>query len=378
MKTGKSVFNSILVFSFLFLSFQSIGQENEELITKSRTLEKEFKNSNIPGLYIINRFGDINIGIWQENYIEMKITVEVTGWDEEEVEIFLEQLFPELTIQETQLSSIINSKHIKDICCPDSKKVYRPFFGKKASVKQFSINYDIRIPETITFIQLNNAYGNISLPSYTGKLIVQLRNGDLKAGNLNLESCNCPGFSIRYGKVNLGDVSNATFNLYSCDFVKISSLTNSTLNTSFSNIKLGSAQGLKLQTKSDAYTIKRVESLEARGQFTTFSIDYLDADLKINNRSGEIEIKEINPDFSSITLDGQFNHYALQVADLNYLFSAKLESTQLECSDKICSEVFKNQAMNGNITINSSVGQNETFSKITLNCTNCNIEFIEE
>ena len=376
MKTEISIFRNLCLIALAIVFTAGMAQEQESLITKRKSLITDFDKMSITELFVVNNFGNINISSWKENYIEMKIMVEVTGWEEEEVGIFIEQVFPNPYYKNNFVISSYNSKHIKNSCCPDVKKVYRPWFGKNAEVKQFRIDYEIKIPKSLEYLQLLNAYGNISLPSYAGKLIINLRNGNLKTGNLDIESCEYPGIKVRYGKVNLGKVNNGTLNLYSCDLVKIASLHNSDLSTSFSNVDIGYVSDVNLQSKSDAYVIKQLDSLNGNGQFTTLSIANLGSYLKFNNRSGEINIDKISPSFKNIFLGGQFNHYTMQVAGLNYLFSAKLESTELVCPESICSKSFKNEALNSSITFNKKIGLHTSFSKITLECSKCNIDMV--
>jgi hypothetical protein len=378
MKKEESLCKYFMIVFVLFLFSPAYAQEQENLITKTKTIEKVFDNSNISGLFVINSFGNINISTWKSNRLEMTIEVEVSGWEEEDVDLFLEKLLPEPyssgDVEGVTVMSVYNFKLNKNCYCPDEKKVYRPWFGKKAEVKSYRINYDIKIPETVDFVNLGNTYGNVSIPSFKGKLIVDVRNGDLKTGNLDLVSCECPGIKVRYGRVNLGEVNNGILNFYSCELVKISALNDSKLTSSFSNVQLGRASGVSLQSKSDDYLIDHLDSLSGKGQFTTLSIEKLGQYLNFNNRSGEIIVSKINPDFKSIVLDGQYNHYSLDLSGLEYLFSAKLESTELNCTESICSKSFKNEAMSSSITFNKKIGSGESLSRISLNCSKCNID----
>jgi len=385
MKTEKLIFRCVLLIVSLFLFANSDAQESQKLVTKTKTIKKIFDKDTIKHLYITNSLGDISISGWNKNYLEMIITVEVIGWADGDVNTFIDNLTPnpEYTGNKEEgfgVWSVYDFKHIKNYCCPDAKKVYKRWFEKNVSVKEFSINYEIKIPKSLDYINLNNAYGNISLPSFTGRLSINLRNGNLKIGNLNIVDSDyeCATISVRHGKVNIGKVTNAKLDFYSCDLVKINALSNSKLNTSFSNIRLGFASGINLQSKSDDYLITTLDSVVGRGQFTTMVIENLESYLMFDNRSGEIDIKNINPDFNSIFLDGQFNQYTLQVANLNYLLSANLETTEINCNDTICSKSFKNQAMNSNLTINKKVGIPSNFSKITLNCSKCNIDLLDD
>jgi hypothetical protein len=383
MKTEKSMGKFMVLLSLLFVFSMSPAQDGENLITKSKTITKVFDKESVRDLFVTNSTGDINISRGLSKQLEIVIKIEVTGWQDEDVEIFLEKLVPDISLegneeQGFQVLSLFNFKMNKKCACPGEKKVYNPWFGKKAEVKSYRVDYEIKIPETLNSIQLLNAYGNISLPSYTGKLIINLRNGNLKTGNLDLASCECPGITVRYGKVNMGKVNNGILKFNSCEHVKIEALQNSELNSSFSNVRLGYASGVDLQSKSDDVVIQRIDSLFGRGQFTTLSVEELGSYLKFDNRSGEISVKKIESDFSSIVLNGTFNNYHLNVSELSYLFSASLASTELSCPEAVCSKSFREKARNSSITFNKKVGLQPGQSQIKLSCTTCTIALIAD
>ena len=360
MKTEKKLFKITTLLSLLFVLSIGQAQDGENLITKSKVIKKVFDKENITGLFVTNITGDINVSKGSSKQLEMIISVKVTGWEEEDVELFLEKLIPEVRLDGNeeygfQLMSLFNFKMNKNCGCPEEKKVYRRWFGKNAEAKSYRVDYEIKIPETIDYVQLHNAYGNISLPSYSGKLYINLRNGNLKTGNLDLVSCECPGINVRYGNANLGKVRNGILNFNSSDHVKILAVQNSILNSSFSNIRLGLASGLNLQSKSDDIVIQHIDSLFGQGQFTTLTIEELVSYLKFDNQSGEINVKTIKPDFAEIILNGTYNNYNLNVSELSFVLSAKLESTELRCSENICSKSFQSEAMSSGVTFNKKI-----------------------
>jgi hypothetical protein len=382
MKTRITIFKFALLFALLFTSVISISQEGVKLITKKKTIVKTFDTGEVKSLMIDNRFGDINISKWKSNAIELQITIEVIGWEEDDVILFLEKIIPLPEATEGEEGSTIvstyNSKFIRGCGCLSEKQVYRRWFEKNITVKNYRIDYEIKIPENMSSIVLINSYGNISIPSFSGHLKINLRNGNLRTGNLDLTRLNYYDISVYYGKVNLGEVTNGSLMFYSCDLVKIGALCNSKINSSFSNFRLGYTSGVGLKSKSDDYLIESVDSLGGTGQFTTISINNFGSYLKFNNRSGEITIKKIKPNFNSILLEGYYNHYALPVAELNYLLSAEFESTELNCPENIISRSFQDKAMNSRITFNKKIGSKVGYSRITLKCSKCNIDLLSD
>ncbi len=377
MKTEKRLIKfSLIAFCLLFTI---TGYSQEQLISKVKKIEKVYDEQNIKIVNIINAFGNINISHWNKNKLKVSVTIKVIAWENDDAERFIEKINPEMKVEKSKLGeyyfhSQTSFSNIKNQCnCKDDKKVYAPWFKKNAEVKQYSISYEIKLPATINNLTIINSYGDVSISDFSGKMQLNLRNGNFRAGRLKLDK-STDLFHIRYGKANIEALENSKLFLYSCKDAKIGSIKNVYLSSQFSEIQINNCSALYIKSRSDNITIDNLESLEGTGNFTDISINNLDKSVKFNNKSGTIKIDNIDPGFESISLDGQFNDYILNLNELDYILNADLEFTDLESPDDIYPGQKREALINGQATFEKKIGSKTTNSKITLKCSNCNVE----
>jgi len=377
MKTGKRNIASKLLVIFCLLILSGFAQD--DLISKVKIIEKVFDQPNIEYFGVTNIFGNIDISYWDQEEVKMTITIKVIAWEEEDANRFIEKVIPEISTTQSKkgyfsIYSATDVSRIKNLCnCDDDEgKIYAPWFKKKARVKQYNVSYEVKLPATVNKIDLYNRYGDISIPDFEGNMSIQVSNGNLKTGKLKLEN-NEIGIRVRYGKVHIESIENSKLNLYSCNDVNIGNLRNVNLISKFSGIDVISCSELVLNSKSDNFTIRILESLRGTGDFTSLIINNLVGSIDLNNKSGETEIETVNPGFKSISLTGQFNDYILNLNHLSYFLSAELEFTDLKSPEAIYPKQKRKELLNGKAIIKNRIGDQSEDSQVNLKCSNCNV-----
>lgn len=230
----------------------------------------------------------------------------------------------------------------------------------------------------MSFLQINLAYGNASLGNFKGKVMIRVKNGDLKTGILDLETGWNP-ITVSYGKVNISEVNHADLKFYSCDEVNIGTLEKSKMNSNFSKLQINKLDDLSLQSKSDNYRIETLGSMTGKADFTTFKIQSMQKQISLESLSGSILIENIDPGFEKISLKGQFNDYEINLPKNNYTVNSDIEFTILDCPGFIYSSGNSNDESQSRIVFNKKVGE-PLFGKseIKMNCSNCKIILDQE
>jgi len=379
MKTEKK---NIVFSIFILLTLISFkGWAQDTLISKSKTIERVFDGPDIEYFGVTNFFGDIRVSYWEQNKVKISATIKVIAWQEEDANEFIEKLIPEISLSSDKsgkkhIYALTNISKIKNLCNCDGENglVYSSLFKKKIKIKQYNVSYDIKIPVSIKDLDIQNSYGNISMPDYKGSLILTLNNGNIKAGNLKLNNSSY-GIHIRYGKGNIESLENTKLTLYSCTDIHVGSVKNIQLVSKFSDININFCSELNMTSQSDNLQIESLESLIGKGNFTKLRIKELNGSVDFSNKSGEIKIDQIDPRFKDITLAGQFNDYNLNLSKHNYSLSAELEFTDLESSETICSEQRRKELIGGKASIEKQIGSQTGNSRVNLKCSNCNVVF---
>ncbi len=376
MKTGKKVTGFSIALFLLFIAFT--GYSQDKLITRSKTIEKEYKET-VKDIDVWNAFGNIEISRWDKPTLKVTVTVKVLAWDEDDAERFIGKISPEFKMENNEtgrysFSSTTSLSNIKNICnCKKDGIVYAPWFKKNAEVKKYSINYQIKLPSSVDNIYIANNFGNVTIPDFTGTLKMYLRNVNLKAGKLILNKDKST-INIRYGKATVESLENIEFCSYSCKEINIKNITNVKGNTRFSTINISDAKDFVITSKNDKISIDNLESLEGTGNFTDIAVRHLYNSLKFYDKSGTIEIENIDPAFKTISLAGQYNDYILNLGKLNYILKADLEFTDFEGPESILSLEKREELISGANTFEKTIGKNADKSTVRLKCSNCNIE----
>ena len=376
MKTEKKV----TVFSFaallILLSFNGFSQD--KLITKTKTIEKEY-NETVKDIDVWNAFGNIEISRWDKPALKVTVTVKVLAWEEDDAERFIEKISPEFQIEKNEtggysFSSTTSLSNIKNICnCKKDGIVYAPWFKKNAKVKKYSINYQIKLPSSVDNMYISNNFGNVTIPDFKGILKLYLKNVNLKAGKLILNKDKST-INIRYGKATIESLGNIEFCSYSSKEINIGSVVNVKSNTRFSTVNISDAKDFVITSKNDKITIENLESLEGTGDFTDISVKQLHKSLKFFDKSGTIEIVNVDPGFETISLAGQYNDYILNLNKLNYTLNADLEFTDFDSPESILSPEKRKELISGAETFEKKIGNNTDKAIVRLKCSNCNVK----
>ncbi len=381
MKKGKA----IKLFSLLSLVFilSISGYAQEKLVTKIKIIDTVFSQSNVKEISVFNSFGNVDISRWNEEKLKVVITIKVIAWDKEDAGRFAEKLIPKMELETNKAGNYYftttnDLSNIKNLCnCNKKAIVYAPWFKKKAKVKYYSVNYKIYIPSSISIMSVINNFGNMSLPDFDGNLYFFLRNGNLKAGKLKFTKPTM--FSqIKYGKARIESLENGKLCLYSCKDVHIGAVLNADIKSEFSKIQIDQCNKLSVRSKSDVFSIGSLTSLDGTGDFSEFTINTLKKSLNLKEKSGLVSVGHINPGFSLIKLNGEYSDYNLNLNNLQFTFDARLNFTDLKCSDDIYPAADKKILQNSSASIVKKIGDNPQNRKVTIECTNCNVRLNEK
>lgn len=244
----KRIFNNILPIVLLLTTVQLFAQDEKK---KEKKRYENFKERGISKTYtasgttlnIDNRFGDVKITTWDKNEIKVDIHIEASSTDKE----FAEKSFDRIDVLESKegsnitLKTTLNKNEEKGVSCNNCSN-------------SFDIDYDIHIPANNT-LKIENSFGDIDIPDYTGSVSLTSKYGSLTAGKLarpekilvefgkaNLKSIANVDLEFKYSSITIGSLSGSCKLKFSfCSYSKINldnSLTGLTVNDSYSSVHL--------------------------------------------------------------------------------------------------------------------------------------------
>ena len=206
----KKHYNILILFILIpFLGFSNDGT----FISKQKSIKKTYIVNSNAGIDIDNKYGNISVSTWDEDKIDLDITIKVTGGNENWVNEKLNSIDIDITALKSMVTAIT--------------KIGNSSLISKGSSNSFEINYVIKIPKNGT-VKLNNRYGNISAVS--------------------LESTT--DITCKYGKVNLGKLNSSDnhIQIEYCQNSSIDYIKNGTIEARYSGLKINDSGNLNLDT----------------------------------------------------------------------------------------------------------------------------------
>jgi hypothetical protein len=287
MKTLK--LSSLLI----FLLFNVFSAEAQDLFKKE--LRKTYPaNENIK-FRVINKFGKIHIENTVSNNIEIVVTLSVKAADRKRADVF----FKTVQIKFSNSDSLIQAvTEIED----------------DVKVKEFSIDYDIKMPEN-TKLDLQNKYGDVYIDKLTACSKIDVKYGNLKANTL------------KFGDVKPRTLINLAYSnavIDACDWLKIDSKYSKLhiresegliIKSKYSQIDIKKATFIAAESKYDQpYRISEVKNLSMNGKYSSPEIgklgSLLDADLKYT----DLTIENVSQNFTKIDLRMSYGNAEIEFA----------------------------------------------------------------
>jgi hypothetical protein len=311
----KKLFKSILPVILLLSAVPLFAQKEKDKEKKryehykERTISKTYPASGNT-LNIENSFGDVVVSTWDKNEIKVDVHIEASSTDKEHAE----KIFENLDVTESKEGSQIRFK------TKTEKEKGKSSHNCKNCNSTMQIDYTVQLPAGNT-LNIDNSFGSIKLPDYSGTVSLTSKFGSLTTGSLPKSE----KLLVEFGKADIKSISNATatfkfssvtvenvsgsnkFNMEFCGASRIglsNDLTSFTLKESYSTVNLKPAVNLSvsydistsfgsLKNKTNA-DIKRTDTPDRYGP---------DSDKRYEGKSGSGSIRvEVKSSFGSIII----------------------------------------------------------------------------
>lgn len=150
--------------------------------------------------------------------------------------------------------------------------------------ERWEINLTIKAPKKFP-MRLKNQFGNIYGDDFEAPLTI-----------------NCS-----YGKINIGNVRNASLELSFCSDCAVGSAKNIALANKYSTIKIGSADTLRASDQFGKINIGKLEAAGLGLSYSQFVSTDIIRSLRANSAFSKIKITRLAPDFRLVDVEGQYS-----------------------------------------------------------------------
>jgi len=170
MKRKAAIYLAVILLAVLFLSTEALSNAEEEFHQTYRVkvnTEVEVKNIN----------GDVHISGWDEDYVDVR-ALKRTKRDQSE----LDKVTIEVRIDDVMKIETVHKKHSQD----DDDTFFKRVFGNMGlSSPKVTVEYTIRIPQSVILGRVETLNGNVKLNDTRGDTIIHSVNGNIIAEKTN-------------------------------------------------------------------------------------------------------------------------------------------------------------------------------------------------
>ncbi|MFN0214216.1 MAG: hypothetical protein ACKVT2_08165 [Saprospiraceae bacterium] len=312
---------------FLGQTFAVLANEPEQEFTK--TIAREFGTAADGTTALYNKYGNVNVKTWQNNTVKIDVTIVVNAKNQREAD----ESFKNINVNfistwgyvkaETMLAEGLNN---------GGRWWPQPSCGD-----DFKINYEVWIPVS-NQLDLKNKYGNAWVANLKGKLIAEIKYGELRAETIS----NDVDFNIGYGKAwfarvnNLsGQASYSELNLVEANDIQ--------LDTKFSKTKIDKANNLRITSKNDDFNFGNIEEIRLQTKYANLkssnvklayiTAQYSDMDFTTVREGvdadmcyGTLGINALSRNFSKVNVVGKYTGVTVAVErGAAYRFDAEVD-----------------------------------------------------
>ena len=344
---------TLILFLLPLISFAN----DKDKYTKNKIIKKEYTVSSNANLNIANKYGNIEINTWDQDKVEIVVSITTNGNDEEKVQKRLDQI----KIEFDATTSVVSAKTII------GKSSSNWSFWKNSNNVNMEINYFIKAPKTNN-INLSNDYGDIIIDKLEGSATI-----------------NCD-----YGKLIIGELMN-TENHINIDYAPNSTIeyvNEAKINADYSKLTIEKANAIDLNSDYSTNTYEDVKHLDFNCDYGSVEVenagtivgnsDYLTIKIGSLHKSfvlkagyGAVKIENLKNGFETIDINADYTGVKIGI-DRNTPFNFKatysygnLKSDNLELNftvkdSKTTSKYYEgyniNNTSNSNIKIKSTYG----------------------
>lgn len=276
---------------------------------KTKTIKKEFNVSANALLRIHNKYGNVDVISWDQNRVEIEVTITVKGNSESKVIDRLKRI----DVNFTNSSSEVSAKTILD----NSSNSW----FKSSNNMNYQIDYKIKMPVTNS-ANLNNDYGTISLNEIKGKASINCDYGKIIIGSLfhTDNSINIDYTSDSEIEFMNGGTINADYSKF-----RVVKAKNIELNADYTDSVFENIEELDFSCDYGSIEVKNANDIDGRADYLTMRFGTIYKNLGIEADYGGIKVEKMMKGFESIRIHSDYAGIKIGLDDdVSFNFTAKM------------------------------------------------------
>jgi hypothetical protein len=296
----------------------------------TKTINREFGTSADGTTALYNKYGTVNVRTWQNNSVKIDVTIVVSAKNQRDAD----ETFKNINVNFTSAWGYVKAE---TMIAEEMNYGGGNWWPVKTCGDDFKINYEVWMPVS-NQLDLKNKYGNSWVAALKGKLIADIKYGELRAETIS----NDVDLNLGYGKTWLTKVNNL-YGQSSYSELNITEANDIQLDTKYSETKVDKANNLRITSKYDDFNLGIVEELRLQTKYANLRSnsvrkafitaqysdmgfasvwDGLDADMSY----GSLDIDALSRNFSNVNVVGKYTGVSVAVErGTAYRFDAEVD-----------------------------------------------------
>ena len=290
--------------SLLALIFLLVGvSAQSQVYRKSKTTSNSFKVEKTTELTVKNKYGNIQLINWDKDSVRFDVAIEVRNKKEAKALATLDDIFIDFTTSKHFIEARTSSYSSESFWSDIKDKTGNVF----SSDNKMQIDYTVYLPTSMD-LTIANKYGDILLDDQEGSVTITLSNGDLKAHSMMGGS----SITLEFAYANIKKMNDGKLNLGYKSEITLGSAKDLRIESKSSRIKIESVVKLDITSHRDKYYIEQLGALTANNSYTYLEIGTLKNNLSLDAKYGNVDIKEIEKEVSNL-------RFTTESTDINFI-----------------------------------------------------------
>lgn len=292
----------LILIIILILGFSTV---NGQSFTDTKQIVKSFKVKTTTKIEVYNKYGKIQVIQWDKDSVKFNIMLVAKSDDAKDAQNLLNNVDFDFTNTSYYVSAKTKIGADRKGILSDIKLLKENLISNDNKVK---IDYTLFVPSYVN-LKLYNKYGDVYVDDIKGDFELELSNGDFKANDLTgsseieLKFCN---------NVDINSMTSGRMNIsYSEVNIKVAKQIN--LSSKSSKVVIDKIDVLKIQSRSDKYYVAKATHFFGDTYFTDITLNYLEKELSITTKYGNLNIESISKTFSFVNVNSK-------ITDMNLFF----------------------------------------------------------
>lgn len=306
----------------VFVSFATFASGPGWEHTKEKKIDKQFSVASDATLEVVNKYGNVTISTWNQNRIEIVVTITTESNSEKRAQEKLD----EIRVDFQSSTGKVSAKTVIE-------RSYSNWnWGWSDSNVSVKINYQIRMPVT-NFLILNNDYGAVVIDQLDAKAIIDCDYGSMDIGRLNASDNQ---LSFDYTKrVVIDYVKSATINADYSGF-RIEQAGSLSINADYTGSEVNKADWVKFSADYGSFKVNEAQEIYGNGDYLSIELGKVLRILELNADYGSLRIRSIEPGFELVKINS--NYASINAGlhpDTRFQIEAKLSYANFKAPESI-------------------------------------------